>query len=149
MDYYKEIRNLVGNIPLILPGSVVLIMNNEKQILLQKRSDGSWGLPGGLMNTGESLEETAIREVKEETGLFIFSLKLLGVFSGDKYYFKLENGDEIFSVTAVYFCKDYTGNLKIDGDESLALEYFDVTELPLDLTEEYKSYISPFVPLFI
>jgi 8-oxo-dGTP pyrophosphatase MutT (NUDIX family) len=54
---------------LILPGSVVLIFYEDSEILLQHRIDGGWGLPGGLMEMGGSLEDTARREVKEETGL--------------------------------------------------------------------------------
>lgn len=81
MDYVKELRKLVGTRPLILPGSVVIMLNNDNQILLQHRHDGGWGVPGGLMELGESLEDTARREVKEETGLTVGSLKLLDVFS--------------------------------------------------------------------
>ncbi|WP_321166921.1 NUDIX domain-containing protein [Oceanobacillus kimchii] len=40
-------------------------------MLLQKRHDGSWGLPGGLMDLEESFEEVAMREVFEETGLVV------------------------------------------------------------------------------
>ncbi|WP_407652092.1 hypothetical protein [Aquibacillus koreensis] len=49
MDYVKDLRNLVGNRPLILTGSVVLLLNEINELLLQHRTDGGWGLPGGLM----------------------------------------------------------------------------------------------------
>lgn len=68
MNYVKDLRELVGNRPLILPGAVAIILNDQNEVLLQHRIDGGWGLPGGLMELGESLEETARREVKEETG---------------------------------------------------------------------------------
>ena len=45
------------------------IMNTENKLLLLRRNDGSWGLPGGWMDVGESPFETAHREALEETGL--------------------------------------------------------------------------------
>ncbi|GLO66088.1 MULTISPECIES: NUDIX domain-containing protein [Oceanobacillus] len=71
MEYYKYLRQYVGHRPIILPGSVVIILNEKNEGLLQKRHDGSWGLPGGLMDLEESFEEVAMREVFEETGLVV------------------------------------------------------------------------------
>lgn len=54
-----------------------IIRDHAGRILLQQRSDyGDWGLPGGGMEPGESIEETMIREVKEETGLDVSSYEL-------------------------------------------------------------------------
>lgn len=148
-EYYESLRKYIGNKPLILPGSVVLILNKKKQVLLQKRSDSTWGLPGGLMRIGESFEETALREVKEETGLQLKSLKFLDVFSGKDYYFKIDNGDERYSITAVYMCTSYDGNIKSDDIETKALEFFDLTNLPNTLTDEYRGYITPFISMIL
>lgn len=145
MDYVKELRKLVGHRPLILPGAVVLIINEENELLLQHRTDGSWGLPGGLMELGESLEETARREVKEETGLTVGSLELLDVFSGSDYYFKVSNGDELYSVTAVYVTYEVEGSIDIDENESYEVRYFDLDDLPHGLSEEYRNYIEPYL----
>ncbi|MBK3494242.1 NUDIX domain-containing protein [Viridibacillus sp. YIM B01967] len=144
MSYVSEIRKLVGHLPLIIPGSVVLIVNEMNEVLLQHRSDGGWGLPGGLMGLGESLEETAKREVLEETGLVIDDLKLLGVFSGTDYYFKVANGDELYSVTAVFLTRNAKGEMLKDDVETLDLQYFNVDKLPNTLTEEYSGYINPY-----
>lgn len=146
MEYFKYLRQHVGHQPIILPGSVVLILNSENEVLLQKRRDGGWGLPGGLMEMGESLEETAKREVMEETGFLIDKLHLLGVFSGPEYYLKVANGDELYSVTAVYYTRHVTGKLTIDYSEAETLQYFSLLSLPENLANGYLSYIEPYIP---
>ncbi len=71
MGYVEELRKIVGHRPLILVGAVVLVINENGYVLLQQRTEpyGKWGLPGGLMELSESPEETAYREVYEETGI--------------------------------------------------------------------------------
>lgn len=145
MSYVKELRELVGNRPLILPGAVAIILNDQNEVLLQHRSDGGWGLPGGIMELKESLEETARREVKEETGLLIGELELMGIFSGKEYFLKVANGDELYSVTAVYATRDVQGEVVIDGVESLDVQYFPLDALPDGLTKSYRSYIDPYL----
>lgn len=84
-DYIKDLRKLVGNRPLILTGASVLLIDEKKRVLLQQRTDnGLWGLPGGLMEPGETIEETARREVYEETGLAVTDLRLYGIYSGSQ-----------------------------------------------------------------
>lgn len=145
MEYYKYLRQYVGHRPIILPGSVVIILNEQNEILLQKRHDGYWGLPGGLMDLGESFEEVAKREVFEETGLVVENLKLLNIFSGSEYYFKVPNGDELYSVTAVYYTRDVSGNMKIDYSESEKMQYFSINDLPNELTDEYRGFIEKYI----
>lgn len=144
MEYYKSIRKYVGKAPLILPGSVVIIVNEQKEVLLQQRECGRWGLPGGLMDLGESYEEVARREVLEETGLIVQCLKLLGVFSGKEYYCKIENGDEFYSVTAVFLTKSVSGDLTLN-DESRSLAYYSPLQLPENIKHEYKGFIEPYI----
>ncbi|WP_419095828.1 NUDIX domain-containing protein [Halalkalibacter suaedae] len=81
MGYIDELRKLIGNRPIISVGATILVVNAEKKILFQHRSDTlDWGLPGGSMELGETLEEVASRELKEETGLTANRFELLGVF---------------------------------------------------------------------
>ncbi|KON88553.1 DNA mismatch repair protein MutT [Sporosarcina globispora] len=145
MEYYKYLRQYIGHRPIILPGSVVIILNEQNEVLLQKRHDGYWGLPGGLMDLGESFEEVAKREVFEETGLVVENLKLLNVFSGSEYYLKVPNGDELYSLTAVYYTKDVSGEMKIDYSESEKMQYFSLNNMPKELTDEYRGFIKEYI----
>lgn len=111
-------------------GATVVVIKDNK-ILLNLRSDtNTWGIPGGAIELGETLEETATRELKEETNLDCNSFTFLNVFSGKDFYFKYPNDDELYSVVALYFASDVVGELKITDGESFKLEYFAKNDLP-------------------
>ncbi|NBD25522.1 NUDIX hydrolase [Paenibacillus glycinis] len=148
MEYYKFLRQYVGNCPLILPGASVIIINAMGHILLQRRTSGYWGLPGGLMELGESLQDTARREVKEETGLDIKAITLLDVFSGTEYFRRMENGDEVYAVTAVYFTSEFEGELSSDNNESVDLRYFPLNGLPVNIGTAYAHFLDSFISRF-
>ncbi|WP_431027735.1 NUDIX hydrolase [Lysinibacillus sp. LZ02] len=144
IEYYKYLRQYVGTKPLILPGSVVIIGNEDGEVLLQKRPEGKWGLPGGLMNLGESFEEVAEREVFEEIGLRIRNITLLHVFSGKDYYMKAPNGDELYCVTAVFITKEVEGTVQLDCAETLDVRYFKCTQLPEKTVGSHRDFIHLF-----
>ena len=130
MGYVSEIRKLVGTRPIILVGAEVLVFDPQGRLLLQRRSDtGDWAIPGGMMEPGETLEETARREVKEETGLELGPLELLNIYSGPGFYFKYPHGDEVFNVSAAYITHEFKGQLEYD-QESTALGFYALDALP-------------------
>ncbi|SMQ63237.1 ADP-ribose pyrophosphatase YjhB, NUDIX family [Bacillus sp. OV166] len=131
MGYIEDLRKIVGNRPLILVGAMVCVINDQGKILLQKRPEGIWGLPGGLLELGESVEEAGRREVFEETGVEIGQLQLVEIFSGKQYFRKLPNGDEFYPVTIAYVSKDIKNHtITIDGKESIDAGFFPLNELP-------------------
>lgn len=111
-------------------GATVVVMKDNK-VLLNLRSDThSWGIPGGAIELGETIEQTADRELKEETNLTAEEYIFLHLFSGIDFYFKYPNGDELFSVVALYLAKGVGGEMKITDGESMSLRFFGKEELP-------------------
>lgn len=108
----------------------IVAVIKDKQILLNLRPDTkTWGIPDGSLEVGETLEEIAKRELKEETNLDCENFTLLNVFSGNDFYFKYPNGDELYSVIALYLADDFKGSLRIIDDESIDLSFFSKSEL--------------------
>ena len=64
MGYIEDMRNLVGNHPLILIGSHAIIVNEKNEILLQLRTDfNRWGIIGGALEYNETLEDALKRSI--------------------------------------------------------------------------------------
>ncbi|HAM80326.1 NUDIX hydrolase [Ornithinibacillus bavariensis] len=135
MGYIKDLRKIVGSRPIIMVGACVLLIDNRNRILLQLRKDNHcWGLAGGSMELGESLEEVARRELREETGLTAKDLELINIYSGEAFYYKYPHGDEVYNVVAAYLCIDYKGELVKDENEVDDLRFFRFDDLPKNIS---------------
>ena len=142
MGYVEELRAIIGHRRVILNGSVVLLTDSRGRILLQHRADGRWGLPGGLMELGESFEETARRETAEETGLTPGAMRFLGVWSGKDFLCRAANGDEFYSVTAAFLAREWTGGLGLPGEESLDFAWTEPAALPENTVASHRRIIA-------
>jgi len=147
MGYIEDLRSIIGHKRIILNGCIVFIRNPKGQILMQKRKYpyGKWGLPGGLMELGESTEETARREIFEETGLKLGELSLFGVYSGENYLCIAQNGDEFYVVTIVYTTSEYYGEATVNDSESIKFEWIDIDKLPENIAGTHKKIINDYV----
>ncbi len=133
--YVASLRSAIGHAPLILAGACVILVDRDRRILLQLRRDNAaWGLPGGLLEPGESLEEAARREVLEETGHVVGALSLYGVYSGRDLFYQYPNGDQVHNVTVAYMAEEYSGSLQTDGEEGRALRFFPFDSLPQEIS---------------
>ena len=129
MNYIQSIRKKVGKDKIILNFTCGILSQSGK-ILLQKRADkGTWGLPGGAIELGESSVEALVREFYEETGITVRVHKLLNVYT--KYSDSYPNGDEAQVVTILYLVKpeNTVFNNSFVSDETLDLEFFDVSDI--------------------
>jgi 8-oxo-dGTP pyrophosphatase MutT (NUDIX family) len=81
----------------------------------------------------------------EETGLAAKNLKLFNVFSGEEFYYKLPHGDEVYNVTATYICDDFDGKLRIDNEEVVKLGFFDVENIPSNISPPDRPVIKEFI----
>ncbi|OZB96257.1 NUDIX domain-containing protein [Paenibacillus sp. XY044] len=120
---------------IIVTGGAI-IQDQAGRILMQRRSDyGDWGLPGGAMEPGETIEETMKREVLEETGLVVQSHELMGVYSGPKMQYTYPDGNEVVFVMFIF-----KAEAKLQGrlsDNGIRLLFRDLHQESLQL--EFKS----------
>ena len=131
MGYIMNLRKYVGHEPLIGLGATTMVFNERNEILLNLRSDtNTWGIPGGSMELHETIEETAVRELKEEAGISADKLELVAVLSGDEYYFEYPNGDKMCTVIVLFKVLNYTGEIRVSDNESKQLKFFSLDALP-------------------
>lgn len=125
---------------IIVTGGAI-IRDEQNRILWQKRSDSNdWGLPGGGMHAGETVEETMLREVKEETGLEVISSTLYAVYSGERLKYTYPGGDDVVFVMFIFdVVADLEGKLAEDGktlrfedDESVKLVFYKVEAMNIE-----------------
>jgi ADP-ribose pyrophosphatase YjhB (NUDIX family) len=125
--------------PLVGVGAVVVCSG---KILLEKRKNdpgkGKWSIPGGLVELGENVEQTVIREVKEETGLDVEKPEHIDVVDSIT---EDENGKIRYHFVIIdYFVKLRSGALKASSDaEELRWVQFDQVE-KFDLTGSFRAF---------
>ncbi len=126
-NYIKALRQKIGHQKFIHPAVRIIIENELGQILFIKRIDnGNLGIPAGGFEEYETIEECIIREVKEETGLEILSLELIGLSSNPKNEtVEYPNGDMIQYFTCEFYSNNFQGKIKADNVEVQKVEFLE------------------------
>ena len=140
--YLGELRAAVGTRALIVPGACVAIRDNAGRVLLHRRTDdGTWDLIGGSMEPGETFEDTARREVREEIGVELGDLERLEVYSGPAFFHTYPSGDEVYHVGVAFLTRDMRGELRPDPAEVAELEFFPLDALPAPLQRSARQHL--------
>ncbi|MBD1222013.1 NUDIX domain-containing protein [Virgibacillus halodenitrificans] len=130
-DYYKNLREKVGNKLLLMPSVAGVVRNVKGEILFQNKGNGEkWSLPAGGIEVGEAPAEAIAREVWEETGLIVVPKKLLGVFGGKDFRYEYPNGHLVEYNTYVFECEIKSGVQNPIDRETTELRYFSLEDMP-------------------
>jgi 8-oxo-dGTP pyrophosphatase MutT (NUDIX family) len=109
-------------------GTSAIIFNEAGKFLLTRRSDnGQWCLPGGAVESGESVAEACEREVWEETGLKVRVKRLVGVYSHSDQLVVYPDGHKAF-IVAIHFEAEMTGGKLGLSNETTDFGYFTLEE---------------------
>ena len=123
-------------------GIGVLLVNPEGKVLIGKR-EGShapyWSIPGGYLETGESFETAAIREIKEETGLEIVNPSVICVTNNLQTY----KAEGLHVISVCLLAKGFSGNLAVmEPDKCSGWQWCDPADLPEPHFEASRMAIS-------
>ncbi len=131
-SYLGQLRKLIGGRMVLMPGARCIILDGQERVLLQLRGDFHvWGLPAGMSEPGESVLETLVREVREETGLTVLDPTPWGHASSPEETTRVyPNGDTIQGFGVDFVVRKWSGELTADGSETLALDWFPLDDLP-------------------
>lgn len=124
----------MGDLPRVVVWAGVLIRRDQSVLLVrQGYGERYWSLPGGTMELGESIDQAAIREVQEETGLHVRLKRVVGLYS------KPDEGALAVTFEGEAIC----GTLKADH-EVIDCRYFPFDELPGPAREHLRQRVEDF-----
>ena len=98
--------------PLLTTDAIILDENDDIVLIKRKNNPykNHWAIPGGFVEIGESVEESCVREAKEETSLDVVIVSLVGVYS------RPNRDPRGHTVTIVFLTKPVSGELRADTD---------------------------------
>jgi 8-oxo-dGTP pyrophosphatase MutT (NUDIX family) len=116
--YLASVREKPGTDLLFLPTAGMAVFDDEGRLLLARHVEGDlWSTPGGAIEPGESPQDAAIRELREETGLQGDECELFGAYGGPEFEITYRNGDRVAYVSIMYGCRKARGPLRLQAEE--------------------------------
>ena len=104
----------------------------DDKILLTHENNGTWSLPGGWCDVLESVASNTIKEVKEETGLDVETIKIIAVQDRNKHNKPIY----AYGVCKIFILCNVIGGEFIENIETTEIKYFSLDEIPNNLAEE-------------
>lgn len=139
-DYYHDADAPKPNS--IHPAAAVALIDNDKLLMLKRKDNKKWTLPGGTLDFGESLTECAVREVMEETGLDISIKDVVGTYTDGDIRIEYSDGEVRQEFTIVYLGEIAGGSVVLD-DESSEYKWIKLEKVQnLEMAESQKRRIS-------
>ena len=92
IDYFNDPNAPKANS--IVPSVTAIVPNERGELLLVHKTDNDlWALPGGAMDVGESMADTVVREVKEETGIDVEVTGVVGIYTNPNHVMAYDDGE--------------------------------------------------------
>jgi ADP-ribose pyrophosphatase YjhB (NUDIX family) len=143
LSYIHWLRGRIGSQKALLAYATALIRDAKGRLLFQRRTDFEWwGLPGGVVELGETFGECVVREAAEETGWQVQPKRLVGVYASPQWDFRYPNGDEVQQFTVAIECHIVGGQSRSDGREATANRFFSLDDLPVPCPPWYGAMAS-------
>ena len=124
IDYFDDPNAPAVNS--VIPAANVVITDDQDRILMIKRTDnGDWAVPGGTMEMGESIVDTAIREVFEETGITCKVTGIVGTYTDPRHVVLFTSNNEVRQEFAIVFTGEYVSGEPTPSSESSEVHWLD------------------------
>ncbi len=121
--------------------SIIPILPDGRIVLIRRRDNGLWALPGGMVDWGEDIPNTVRRELKEETGLELVKIsRLVGVYSSP------DRDPRIHSIcvvveAAVHGTMEIKDTLEVMEIEAFSLNFLPSGQMSHDHTRQLQDYL--------
>lgn len=113
-----------------LPGVTAVVLDADERVLLGRRTDtGRWALISGIVEPGEQPAHAIVREILEETGVDARVERLSSVWSTEPTVIP-RNGDRVQFLDLTFRCRYVGGEARVADDESSAVGWFALDDLP-------------------
>jgi 8-oxo-dGTP diphosphatase len=125
--------------------ATAIVPFSDSEILLIRRATvpfkGYWALPGGRKELGETIEQTVLREVKEETGLEVAVVRKIGEYHEQG----IQDGVEYDYYPACFLVKPNSKEIRKQEAEVEETRLFHLTKLPERMAFEHGQMISDYI----
>jgi 8-oxo-dGTP pyrophosphatase MutT (NUDIX family) len=115
IDYYDDPRAPAAQ--RIVPAVTAFVSDGAGRILMENRADnGLWGLPGGVHGLGETIAETVVREVLEETGVRVEVTGLVGIYSDPGHIIQFSDGETRQEFSLCFSARPVGGSISVSTE---------------------------------
>ncbi|MFE9385650.1 NUDIX domain-containing protein [Streptomyces sp. NPDC007025] len=115
IDYYQDPAAPAANS--VVPSVTATVQDAEGRLLLIHKTDNDlWALPGGGHDVGESISETVVREVEEETGIRVEVLSVVGLYTDPKHVMAYDDGEVRQQFSICFRAQPVAGTLRTSSE---------------------------------
>lgn len=128
VDYFDDPE--APTINSVVPSVTVAVRDSEGRLLLIHKVDNDlWALPGGGHDPGETIVQTAVREVREETGVEVEITGLVGTYTDPRHVMAYDDGEVRQQFSLCFTGRPTGGSAREDGIETKAVKWVEPADI--------------------